>query len=160
LDAAQAQAQWQTKRYASAPATSATRPHRHSDGSVHKYAENATEKPCTKCKKNKELDCYMPLKKGALGRHPVCNECRRLIGKEYTRKHREEKAGRPRPAMCDCCGEPHTLRRAMHWDHDHKTGGFRGWLCHYCNIALGAVQDNVEQLQQLISYLKRGGGPM
>lgn len=138
---------------------SASLPYRHSDGSVRKYVEGSTEKPCTKCLIVKPLEDYMPLKLGALGRHPVCNECRRKIGKEYTRKHRETKAGRDRPDRCDCCQTQRTLRRAMHWDHDHVTDQFRGWLCHHCNVTLGTVKDNIEHLQLLIEYLKRGGGP-
>jgi hypothetical protein len=47
----------------------------------------------------------------------------------------------------------------MHWDHNHATNQFRGWLCHHCNTMLGTVKDNVEHLQLLIEYLKRGGGP-
>jgi hypothetical protein len=147
------------RRYASDPAVSNILPHRHSDGSVRKYPEGTTEKPCSKCLIVKTLDAYMPQKKGALGRYPVCNECRRAASKEYTRKHREDKAGRPRPDRCDCCGEPHTARRAMHWDHDHSTNRFRGWLCHWCNTALGNVKDSIVQLNQLVAYIQRGGGP-
>lgn len=124
----------------------------------YKYAPGSTEKPCTRCKVTKQLDAYMPWKLGALGRHPTCNECRRLISKNYTRLNREKKAKRTRPDVCECCGQP-PKRRAIHWDHDHVTGEFRGWLCHACNGALGQVDDSVERLQLLIAYLQRGGGP-
>lgn len=117
------------------------------------------EKPCTKCKVIKPLDAYSELKTGALGRQPRCKTCINAIGKEYTRTHRETKAGRERPAMCDCCKRAHTARRAMHWDHSHKTGMFRGWLCAACNSALGHVDDDIEILSMLIKYLQRGGGP-
>ena len=123
-----------------------------------KYQPGTTEKPCTHCGIVKTLDAYMPFARGALGRHSVCNECRRLISKAYTRKDRESKASRPRPDVCDCCGQQ-PQRRALHWDHDHLTSTFRGWLCHHCNIALGSVDDSVEKLERLIAYLKRGGGP-
>ena len=124
-----------------------------------KYPPNTTEKPCSRCKVIKPLDAFSLLKGGALGLAARCKSCICALGKEYTRKHREEKAGRPRPDRCDCCCQPHTARRAMHWDHDHSTDRFRGWLCHSCNHALGVVKDNVEQLQQLIDYMNRGGGP-
>jgi hypothetical protein len=33
---------------------------------------------------------------------------------------------------CQICGTvPKT--RGLQWDHDHKTGATRGWLCHRCN---------------------------
>src|ERR1019366_10571713 len=35
----------------------------------------------------------------------------------------------PKDGQCQCCGTPATL----HLDHDHETGVFRGYLCHYCN---------------------------
>jgi NAD-dependent dihydropyrimidine dehydrogenase PreA subunit len=36
---------------------------------------------------------------------------------------------------CQICGTvPKT--RGLQWDHDHKTGAHRGWLCHRCNRAL------------------------
>jgi len=123
-----------------------------------KYSPGTTEKPCAHCGVVKTLDAYMPLKRGALGLHSVCNECRRLISKAYTRANREKKAGRLRPDVCDCCGRQ-PQRRALHWDHNHLTDTFRGWLCHHCNIALGTVDDSVEQLERLIAYLRRGGGP-
>jgi hypothetical protein len=41
----------------------------------------------------------------------------------------------------------------LHMDHCHKTGKFRGWLCHSCNYALGYAGDSKELLQRLIDYL-------
>ena len=66
----------------------------------------------------------------------------------------EEKAGRPIPAQCDVCGGPPVGRGTFHFDHDHVTGEFRGWLCHHCNLALGNVKDSIGRLQQLIAYLQ------
>jgi hypothetical protein len=39
-------------------------------------------------------------------------------------------------------------------DHDHETGEFRGWLCHYCNTNLGRFGDSLDGLQPIIQYLK------
>jgi hypothetical protein len=41
----------------------------------------------------------------------------------------------------------------LHYDHDHVTGEFRGWLCTRCNVTLGMVKENVEILSALASYL-------
>ena len=119
-----------------------------------KFDPGATEKPCSRCGIVKPLEQFSELKHGALGRNPVCKACRCLIGKEYTRLNREAKAGRPRPDVCDCCGSP-PRRRALHWDHNHASGAFRGWLCHGCNAALGNVQDSIAQLELLIAYLRK-----
>ena len=60
---------------------------------------------------------------------------------------------------CECCGRLFTevkgVRREACFDHDHKTGAFRGWICHRCNLALGFVEDSRDRLQLLIQYLDR-----
>lgn len=50
---------------------------------------------------------------------------------------------------CEICGDP-----AMCWDHDHRTGLFRGWLCHGCNVAIGFMRDNVSRLRRAVEYLE------
>lgn len=39
-------------------------------------------------------------------------------------------------------------------DHDHKTGKFRGVLCHRCNTGLGYFRDNPEVLKRAIQYIQ------
>lgn len=46
------------------------------------------------------------------------------------------------------------LGRSLVFDHDHKTGKPRGLLCVKCNLALGYVDDSIEKLEKLITYLK------
>ncbi len=120
----------------------------------YKYPPGSTSKVCTRCKTSKPLDEFSDLKLGALGKNPKCKQCIRDLGKEYTRNNREKRAGRPRSTHCDCCDDAGTARRSLHWDHDHVTGQFRGWLCHGCNIALGGVNDDKERLRKLITYLE------
>lgn len=73
----------------------------------------------------------------------------------YDRRKREQQAGRPRSDNCEICGIPASeLRQALHFDHDHKTGKFRGWICNRCNLALGMVSDNVEILRRMVDYLE------
>lgn len=43
----------------------------------------------------------------------------------------------------------------MHVDHNHRTGKVRALLCHSCNVALGAVDDNRYRLQDILNYLNR-----
>jgi hypothetical protein len=44
---------------------------------------------------------------------------------------------------------------ALHLDHCHATKAFRGWLCHSCNVTLGAVEDDPNILRKLAEYLDR-----
>ena len=69
------------------------------------------------------------------------------------RKRRLPEPTRERPAACECCGRPEG-RKALALDHCHKTNQFRGWLCDYCNTAIGALGDNVESLMRAVRYLR------
>jgi hypothetical protein len=64
-----------------------------------------------------------------------------------------ERPTRPPPPNCEICNQNKTGRR-LHFDHCHRTGRFRGWLCHHCNTGLGAARDNPEILRRMIDYLE------
>ena len=78
-------------------------------------------------------------------------------GKVNREKHKEEKAGRPRPTECEVCGG---TSGGIHFDHDHVTGEFRGWLCGNCNTALGLLKDDTERLHLLAQYLETKAGQL
>lgn len=63
----------------------------------------------------------------------------------------ELSAGRPKPNYCEICG----FSGVICFDHCHKTGRFRGWICSKCNFALGNARDNPEILIALSNYLKK-----
>ena len=69
-------------------------------------------------------------------------EYRRVNGNKY-------KYPEPNPGICTICSN--TVRVA--YDHNHKTGEFRGWLCINCNTVLGLVHDDINRLHQLADYL-------
>lgn len=75
-----------------------------------------------------------------------------LVTKQKEKRHQQanEIAGRPRPSICESCGGGGKI----YFDHNHKTGKFRGWICQGCNSALGHARDNVEVLYKLIAYLQ------
>lgn len=60
-------------------------------------------------------------------------------------------AGRPRPDICDLCGQPSPK---ICFDHSHEHGHFRGWLCSRCNLILGLVKDDPILLEMLAAYLR------
>lgn len=56
--------------------------------------------------------------------------------------------------VCKICkSSSPNYKGGWHTDHCHKTNQVRGILCHSCNIALGAVKDNLETLSEMIVYL-------
>lgn len=62
-------------------------------------------------------------------------------------------ATRPAPDVCESCGM--SPDAALHLDHCHVTGKFRGWLCNKCNLGIGALGDTVESLERAVAYLRR-----
>lgn len=56
---------------------------------------------------------------------------------------------------CEACGAARQGQRDFHIDHCHKTGKVRGILCSKCNTALGLLDDSIDKIEQLKSYLGR-----
>lgn len=76
--------------------------------------------------------------------------------RQYQRLVYERTKGKPRIAACDICHNEAKLC----WDHDHKTGLHRGWLCHYCNVGIGFLKDDISILKSAIMYLTSQGGDL
>jgi hypothetical protein len=60
-------------------------------------------------------------------------------------------AGRPKPDVCDICFKK--IGNIV-YDHCHKRGHFRGFLCDRCNTVLGLMEDNDTLLVAMAAYLK------
>ncbi len=57
----------------------------------------------------------------------------------------------------DSCNKHQSeLKQGLAVDHDHKTGIVRGLLCCPCNRGLGQLGDNIEAIEGILNYLKRG----
>src|SRR5687768_10582964 len=80
------------------------------------------------------------------GRCPVC-QAARTRARKYNITFVQALL---KPNHCLACGQ----EGPVFVDHDHKTGQFRGWLCHDCNAALGRVHDSLERLEMLKGYLE------
>lgn len=83
------------------------------------------------------------------------SESRKAKARNYWRLRKNLKPDRSCPAVCELCGRP-PKKRALHLDHDHVTGKFRGWLCGRCNVSIGALGDSAEGLQRAVRYLSGG----
>jgi hypothetical protein len=48
-------------------------------------------------------------------------------------------------------------KRLQNWvlDHCHDTETFRGWVCHHCNVGLGAFSDDLERVENAAAYLQK-----
>src|SRR5689334_14268298 len=55
-------------------------------------------------------------------------------------------------ARCEICRRLFN-KPDIHWDHDHISGSFRGWLCRGCNQMLGNARDRVDVLLAAAQYL-------
>lgn len=73
------------------------------------------------------------------------------VRRRRKQKSKEEIAGRLKPEQCELCGE----NGVICFDHDHKTGKFRGWICQRCNTTIGFVEDSIPLLLRIIDYLNK-----
>jgi hypothetical protein len=76
----------------------------------------------------------------------------RMLQNARNLQRRESLLGRPKPDACEVCAR---TSRQIVYDHCHKHGHARGWLCDECNKILGLAQDNPAILLKLAAYLKR-----
>lgn len=58
---------------------------------------------------------------------------------------------------CAICKQPSKDGSSLAMDHNHKTNEFRGLLCKECNRALGLFGDNIDVLQNAVTYLQERG---
>lgn len=80
-----------------------------------------------------------------------CLSCHNHLS--YIRKYSQlaVSAGREKPLFCEVCGD----KGRINYDHCHKSGKFRAWLCTPCNLVLGYCNDDPVRLEWLITYLEK-----
>ena len=109
---------------------------------------------CKQC--NVELSrsncCWTGMHNFATGDPYMDNVCRGCK-KHLTRIRKTLLQDHPKPidgTPCACCGRI----KKLHLDHDHSTGGFRGFICQSCNHGLGHLGDNLEGVRRALAYLE------
>ena len=125
------------------------------------------EKPCKSCGQNLPLEAFGKNYKGHLGYHSRCYRCMKDVwyreqygvGCDYM-----ENELRRQKSRCATCrrkfrGDPfrppfHTGMRQV-LDHDRMTGHPRGVVCVRCASMLGMIEDDVELVKSIQSYILR-----
>ena len=118
-------------------------------------------KVCSKCKNSKTISCFGKASGGKYLRSE-CRECNRKITKERF-KARLSAPTIPKNYTCPICLRDEEEvkdiggKKSGGWccDHNHKTGEFRGWLCHQCNRAIGQLADDAGRLHRVLEYIKK-----
>lgn len=83
-----------------------------------------------------------------------CPRCQLASGRRSRGVHRADSYLQPDPEdRCAICGGDGGTR-GLFLDHDHLTGRFRGWLCHFCNAGVGHFEDSPGLLARAITYLQ------
>lgn len=111
--------------------------------------------------RRRELDRIRKAKKRASDPEAYAREL--ALNRERARtKYRHAKStGCPGQKLGKCSLCPHVAHGkvrldVLHWDHCHKTGKFRGWLCRNCNLMVGYAKDCPKTLRRAAEYLERG----
>ena len=134
-------------------------------------------KICTRCKQSKLLTEYSKHRKGLRAK---CNDCMRQYGREWSRLNPERVAAIDRRrklkklygvtpewyleqleqqgGCCAICGTASPGKRITRFcvDHDHlvTAGGSRGLLCLRCNLGVGWLEDNLDDVFTYLGYGK------
>ena len=74
------------------------------------------------------------------------------LSKLWYERQLVKRAGCEKPRRCNVCKRSGV---AIHFDHDHEDGHFRGWPCFSCNWALGHAKDSAKLLRKLATYLEQ-----
>jgi len=121
-------------------------------------------KKCRVCYSVLPINHFYMRKQSPDGYAPACKKCsndyqRFLRIKNLYGLSKEEYQTRfLSQSKCTICNRPeivitHGKVHPLIVDHDHKNGKVRGAICHRCNLALGAINDNLFIAEQLASYI-------
>jgi Recombination endonuclease VII len=123
--------------------------------------EEAVTHYCRKCKQEKPLHEFSERHRGIFVGYKPYNQCKECEKKDNKERNKAKKYN-AKPTDPDYCCP--ICERAIKdtgyngevvLDHDHKTGEFRGWICHDCNNALARTHENTKTLRNMIAYLEK-----
>ena len=116
-------------------------------------------KVCNSCKEDLPISAFSNAN-GASYPRSKCRKCEQ----ELTRVRKEIRKNilpPPEDYTCPICQRPESEVKGRgglsvgSWccDHNHITHKFRGWLCHDCNRAIGALGDSPDKCIRAAEYL-------
>lgn len=121
---------------------------------------------CSKCREWKDPSAFSKNKSQKNGLNYACQSCMKVHTRKYNlpakygisvAQYAEKLLAQG--GKCACCGVQfnYESKRADRpcVDHNHKTGEVRDLLCHTCNLTAGALKDNSELAEKMVSYLKK-----
>lgn len=130
-------------------------------------------KICTECGIEKELKEFHKDAGKKCGYKSKCKVCSRKTQKEWENNNKDKRRKyrlkgeygitpeyfeyllNKQIGKCAICGTSQcSTGRRFAVDHCHKTGKVRGLLCQACNTGLGKFDDNLNNLEAAIKYLK------
>jgi len=124
---------------------------------------NQELKKCIKCGEEKTLSNYTKAG-GANYFRTACKSCESELSKARQKLKAKFIDSYPDENYeCPICKRKEIEVRGLggkktsSWccDHDHKSGKFRGWLCHDCNRALGNFKDSTDILKRASDWLEK-----
>jgi hypothetical protein len=136
------------------------------------HAAWTESKCCSKCGKSKSLMVYkrndcgggnIIRGDGRRNRRPDCRVCydRDIQGKNKAKacaKTLGISYKAPEGELCRLCSKPATKSNPLVFDHHHDLDKFRGYCCNRCNIAMGALGDNVSSHARVLKYMNETEG--
>tara|TARA_B100001093_G_scaffold520194_1_gene613525 strand:+ start:780 stop:1226 length:447 start_codon:yes stop_codon:yes gene_type:complete len=127
-------------------------------------------KTCRRCNevKHKKLFAHRSYNKNGEAEYKnYCIECDKKSSKQVALIKKQIGAV-PDNHLCDCCKRSEkdilnayklfqgTMKKTVWtYDHDHKTGKFRGIICQPCNSIMGNLQDNEDIAIKVLSYVRK-----
>lgn len=120
-------------------------------------------KVCFVCKTDKDLSEFTQYADGHY--HSYCNECKKETFRKYQKtvgrfsrygltKEEYEKRYDAQDGKCAICHEHFEI---LCIDHEHNSSNIRGLLCRQCNAAIGALREDVNIVENALTYLKKSG---
>ena len=127
-------------------------------------------KICQRCGEHKHIDHFAHRsysKNGDRETKNYCKDCDRIAQKLVEKIKKQ--IGPPKDNhVCDCCGKTEQAiltefrlhqgtkkKTVWTYDHDHKTGLFRGIICQPCNTVMGNLKDSLDVANKVVKYIKK-----
>ena len=123
---------------------------------------------CNRCGITKPLTDFHNCKRRKHGKSYTCVDCIHKYYRTYNVQRQynvnlDEYSAyyalklQEQQGYCALCGV-HCSEKLLVLDHNHTVlgiKGFRGLLCEQCNLTLGLVHDNINELIGMVDYLKK-----